>query len=466
MTKHPERRARKPAVARVVAGLAPEALHQLIVDRGIGDCAEMVAAASPAQLAAVFDLDLWRSPRPGEDARFDADRFGDWLELLIDAGDEVAARIVAAMDLPLVVAGLSRYIRVIDPAALAPIVEGEVLHDMGMPSTGGPECEVGGYLMRGLTGDSWDAIVALLIALEAGHAERFHAVMGECRRLSNSRPEVDGLDSLLIPAEQLLHDLALDRDDRRSERGYSTAADARAFLLQARRRPRPTPPGASAALVAASPSPLALVRTLIEFVRDHDDTVYLTRSEELAFLANTLVAGCSIQSRAFTPREASNAAVAICNLGLEQLGAALPAAFLMDHALVTAFEMGWAVLHEDVSMFTAAQLARALSNLQCSDAAIQEELDVLRRELTARHAAGTPWVTGGALDPIGMLDMPAWAALSGLLDECPVIHAALTATLEARTGAISPTDFTFISTTSQLGTVRDFMSRFLDIVSR
>jgi hypothetical protein len=465
MTKRLERRARKTAVARTVAGLAPEALHQLIVDRGIGDCAEMVAAASPAQLAAVFDLDLWRSPRPGEDARFDADRFGEWLELLIDAGDAVAARIVAAMDLPLVVAGLSRYIRVIDPAALHPIVDGEVL-DAGMISTGGPECEVGGYLVRGFTADSWDAIVALLLALDAGHPERFHALMCECRRLSNSLPEVDGLDNLLIAPEQLLHDLALDRDDRRSAKGYSTAADARAFLLQARRRPRPAPRAASGALVAASPSPLALVRTLIAFVRDRDDAVYLARSEELAFLANTLVAGCSIQSRAFTPREASTAAVAVCNLGLEQLGAALPAAYLMDHELVPVFETGWAVLQEDVSMFTAASLAAALSDLQCSDAAIQEELDLLRRELTAQRAAGTPWLARAALDPIGMLDMPAWAALCGLLDECPVIHAALTATLEARTGAISPIDFEFISTTSQLGKVREFMARFLDIVSR
>jgi hypothetical protein len=65
-----------------------------------------------------------------------------------------------------------------------------------------------------------------------------------------------------------------------------------------------------------------------------------------------------------------------------------------------------------------------------------------------------------------MLDMPAWASVLGLLDECPVIPAALTATLEGRTGAISATAFEFISTRSQLGSVREFMARFLDILGR
>ena len=427
--------------------------------------AEIVASATPAQLASVFDLDLWRSAQPGHDERFDTERFGEWLELLVDAGGTVAARIVAAMDEHLVVAGLSRYIRVFDPAAIATTLDGEPL-DIDVASHQGPECEVGGYLVRGITADAWDAIIALLLALDADHHDRFHAVMRECRRLSNSTPEVDGLDDLLMEPEQLLHDVALDREHRRSQQGYSTPADARAFLLMARRR-RPSKGEPSVnPLVAASR--LARIRTLIEYVRDSDDTLYLARSHELAFLANTLVAGCSIQSRSFTPQEASDAAVGICNLGLEHWPArwpepvapsradfdvTLPDTFLMDHDLVSAFEVGWAVLHEDVSMFAAEQLVFALSNLRCSDADIQEGLDTLRIELTKQREAGTPWRARNALDVIAMLDMPAWVSVLGLLDECPVIPAALTATLEGRTGAVSATEFEFISTRSQLGRV-------------
>ena len=126
----------------------------------------------------------------------------------------------------------------------------------------------------------------------------------------------------------------------------------------------------------------------MEYVRDTDDTAYFARSRELAFLANTLMAGCSVQSRPFTAQEASDAAVGICNLGLEHwpragrtrtrdaqaadLDATLPDAFLVDHDLVMAFEVGWAVLHEDVSMFVAEHLIVTLTDLRCVDAEIQE----------------------------------------------------------------------------------------------
>ena len=79
---------------------------------------------------------------------------------------------------------------------------------------------------------------------------------------------------------------------------------------------------------------------------------------------------------------------------------------------------------------------------------------------------GTPWRARNALDVIAMLDMPAWVSVVGLLDECPVLPAALTATLERRTGAISPTEFEFISTRSQLRHVREFMAGLLDILCR
>jgi hypothetical protein len=34
----------------------------------------------------------------GQDEQFDVDRFGEWLEVLVDTGDSVAARTVAALD--------------------------------------------------------------------------------------------------------------------------------------------------------------------------------------------------------------------------------------------------------------------------------------------------------------------------------------------------------------------------------
>jgi len=374
-------------------------------------------------------------------------------------------------------------------------------------------------------------------------------VMRGCRRLSNSMPEVDGLDDLLMAPKQLLHDMAVEREQRRSQQGYSTPADARAFLTMARQRRGKRPDGtpsmnpvaaayfraaddaaaaadheasrqsrrASAPASAGGPVPEALdaivgflaeaglvpqrpralleggrpeqsrltcMRALMEYVRDADDTAHLARSRELAFLANTLMAGCSVQSRPFTAQEASDAAVGVCNLGLEHwparwpdaetrdaalpadLGATLPDAFLVGHNLVMAFEVGWAVLHEDVSMFVAEHLIVTLRDLRCVDGHIQGGLNALRRELMKHRDAGTPWRARDALEVLAMLDLPAWASLVGLLDECPVLPAALTAILKGHIGAVSATAFEFISTTGQIGEVRAFMGKLLDALGR
>jgi hypothetical protein len=188
-----------------------------------------------------------------------------------------------------------------------------------------------------------------------------------------------------------------------------------------------------------------------------------------------MLAGCSIQARPFTPQEASDAAVAICNLGLEnwplhwlqanarhgspvveEAGAALPDGFLVAHDLVSVFQVGWTVLNDDVSMYAAERLITVLTSLRCEDHEIQAGLDALRIDLARHWQAGAPWRARDALDVIAILDMPAWAALLGLIDECPVIHAGLGASRPG-TRAVSASRFEFISENSQIATVREFM---------
>ena len=454
----------------------------------------------------------------------------EWLELLVDAGGEAAAKTVAAIDTNLVVAGLARHVRVFNPATFAPAVSSDdEPFDLAVTRSGDLACEVGGYLVRAKRSDeAWDAIVMLLTALDADHHDYFHAVMRGCRRLSHSTPEIDGLDDLLMAPEQLLHEVAVEREHRRSQQGYLSPADARAFLRWRSSRDigphasagfnplvaayfraadeetasagsSVTPPGsaldasasasisdsidavvdllAEAGLVpgrpptliegtAPEPSPLTHVRRLMEHVRDIDDAAHLARSRELAFLANTLMAGCSVQERPFTAQEASDAAIGICNLGLEHWPEALPDPFLVDHDLVTAFELGWAVLHQDVSLFVTDHLIGTLTNLGSVDAELQRELYVLRRELMRQRDAGTPWRARHALEVIAMLDGPAWASLRGLLDECPVLPAALRATVGGHTGAVSATAFEFISTTSHIGEIRAFVGKLPEVLLR
>jgi len=210
---------------------------------------------------------------------------------------------------------------------------------------------------------------------------------------------------------------------------------------------------------------IPLLRRLMKFVLLHDETAYLTRSHEFAFLANTLLAGASVQSRPFTPQEASDAAACICNLGLEY-GPAPPNAFLVDHDLVTAFEVGWWALYRDVSLFVADQLVSTLADLHCVDADIRRDVRALRLKLEKQREAGTPWLARDAADVLAMLDMTAWISVLGLLDECPILPAALTAVLERRTTLVSPTAFEFISTTDQIGDIRLFMRTLPGVLSR
>jgi hypothetical protein len=236
-------------------------------------------------------------------------------------------------------------------------------------------------------------------------------------------------------------------------------------------------------------SRLTRLRPLMAYVRDGHETAYFARSRELAFLANTLLAGCSVLSRPFTPQEASDAAAGICNLGLEYWPArwpsvtspgassphprdmaippdsAPPNSLLIDHDLVTAFEVGWAVLYQDVTLFAVAGLLSTLNDADCVDRDIRSGLVALQRTLVKQRDAGTPWRARNASEILAMLNRKAWISVIGLLDECPVLPAALRAVLEGRTTKVSPTEFDFFSTAAQIGDVRLFMQKLPDLLS-
>jgi hypothetical protein len=495
-----------PELARVAPHLAPEVLHRLIRHAGLEQCIDLVEAFSPKQLTAVLDLDLWRAPVPGADEELDADRFGEWVEALAGRDTETAARVIARCDRSLVVTALSRFLRVLDPGVLEPTesTDDERPRDV-LFAAEGLTAEIGGYIVQARREDAWDAIVGLLFELSAGDTESFHALMAGCRRLSNAGHEWDGLDDLLDAPDQLLHDVTLDRDGRREARGFSTAADARAFLAIARRgRSRapmnpiaaawirgaavrsgddaPEPMGAPSLLSAAdpltpstgrerAPAPAfaeivrvgaadpAGLQALMEHLREQHPDVCLARLQELAFVANALVAGCHLQSRAFTPREASEAAAATCNLGLRRQPAPPGVDYLVGHDLIGLFEDGWAALHREVSRFVGEGLLSALRGVRTGESETLAGLHDLQRSLETHLAAGTPWLALDDLEVLAVLDTPAWSGLVGLLSECPVIPDAVTAIVGRRTGRVDPSAFAFVATNADIDVVRAFMAR-------
>src|SRR5579859_3493010 len=209
-----------PHLARAVPRLPAEVLHRIIESCSLEDCAELVALTTTDQLSVLWDLDLWRSARPGQEETLDAARFGVWLEVLAESGADVAARRLAEIDVDVVIAAFAQYLRVFDPAVLSPLAEaGGDDAVINAPPTDGLYHEIGGYRVVAKRTGSWDTIVAVLVALDAEHHDCFNRVMRGCRNLSNSKPEVDGLDDLLAGAEQLAFDVTLDREQRREKQG-------------------------------------------------------------------------------------------------------------------------------------------------------------------------------------------------------------------------------------------------------
>ncbi|MGH9852384.1 MAG: DUF6178 family protein, partial [Blastocatellia bacterium] len=344
-----------PRLELVVPQLQPDLLHRVIQSCGLEDCGELVALATPEQLERIFDLDLWRAAQPGLDEQFDPDRFGVWIEVLVESGSAAAAQKLAGMDVDLVVAGLAQHAFVYDRAAVTPYetLDGEQV-EVSRAADDGLTFDMGGYVLVARRADSWEAIVEVLMALGAGHPDYFHQVMQRCRALSNSGREVDGLDDLLHEGDQAMFDLGVGRERRREKQGYVTPAQARAFLQMSRQfrlgsdamppanplarayfraidvnvgadvhseskllaagsevspASEDTAEGVAAVfdvlleagVIAQEPRALlsgpeghaprlSRIQAYMQFALDRDPAVYSTRNEELAYLANTLMA--------------------------------------------------------------------------------------------------------------------------------------------------------------------------------
>jgi hypothetical protein len=507
---------RNQDLARAVPLLRPEVLHAVITHCGLQDCGELLALATSEQLSAVFDLDLWKVNRAGEEEQFDAARFCEWLEVLVDAGPAGGGGAVGGHGrCPCRFRAVAEYpgLRSRSDRPGVELNGADAVSNAGRER--GVSAEIGGYVVVERRPGAWDAIVDVLLALHEHHSDTFHRVMRACRRLSNAGWELDGLDDLLPDEEQARLDVSLSREQRQNRLGFLPTQQARAFLDSARRVPlTAVPPGShpvftayrrslavsepeirfaaasaeeaeepasaahsaaisvievlrSAGVLAEAPRALlpgaadegasvnpSLNRYLQRWTEsDHDG--WTRRNQELGFLANALVGACSLQGRSFTRREAVDAASAMCNLGLDHWPPQWPAS--SDHDLVTIFQVGWSVLHREVSMVAAAYLLTALDGLRVSDRDLQVALHALRRELDKQRQAGTPWHARSRLDLLATFDLSTWAALAALFDECPVMLANVSAPQDRQPHTVTLSEFQFIADARHIAAVHDFL---------
>lgn len=361
----------EPDLVRTVQALPPVSLLRLIDRVGLEDAGELVALTTVDQLRRVFDEDVWRSNRPGEDERFDPARFTLWLEVMLEAGERFAADKLAELPADLVELALHHHVLVISLEELALLIsEGEGQVPLEKVVEDSPYLELGDYCIIGRSWEGWETISTVLLALDERHSNALQPMLERLWRLTTDYVYGQGgLFDVLTSEEMLQSDAAADREDRRERAGFVAASSARAFLALARTDDvasllrAPTRDAITGAFFRHSevvPLPIdatdgagtnehdrgrlgalldemagedraprllvseheertqtLLTRALVELA-ERDAALHAERVRELGYLANVLLAGVGARGAPLRPLEAAQATLATCSLGLER----------------------------------------------------------------------------------------------------------------------------------------------------
>jgi hypothetical protein len=358
-----------PDVAKTVRSLPAQAFSALVQHVGLEDAGEIIALATNDQLVAAFDEDLFANTKPGERETFDSARFVVWLEVLLEAGDEITAKRVTELSEDFVVQALSGIVLVLDYEALLARARegGEEADYIDKAIENSLYGELYGYLLISRKHEGWDAALALILALDRDHRSFLVRILDRCANIASGY--IDNLDELsaVISAEDsLAEDVEAERENRRGRQGYVEPQAARNFLYLAqqpmtseidpderdpvtreyfRNLERPSAAESSAAtdlhalvglpgtmdvggfsLTALPPGvgdetnrsdeTTPLVESM-RLLNDLEPTAFNERIEELEFLANVLMSGAGTADRRFRPVEAAEAVFATVGLGAE-----------------------------------------------------------------------------------------------------------------------------------------------------
>ncbi|HEX5749615.1 MAG TPA: DUF6178 family protein [Archangium sp.] len=480
-----------PEQVSALQQLPVPALTRLIHHVGLEDAGELVALATTQQLARIFDEDLWHSTRPGQEERFDTERFGLWLEVMLEMGADRAAARLAEMDEDFVTFALSGQLLVLDLDALTlermrsnEAQEDESLVDKALESSLSHELDR--FLLIARRPESWDAVLSVLVALDEAHHELLVRLLERCcHQASEFIEDNGGLYAVLTTAEQLEADVSQAREERREREGFVAPTDAAAFLglarsgrvgddpitrgyARAQREATRTPPaqvdGVRPAQAAASTMPLLhllqeaevltprppvallgegggthpyasarVLREALAWLQGESPEALARCMQDLGYLSNVLLSGCVHAGRPLRALEAAQVAIATCNLGLEAhpeagADASRIGGVLLREGLVPAFGQGWWLLHEDVVMRSACAFDAALAR---QVPAGRGEAARARAELARDIAAGKPWASRKRWVHLApFLSKAAFAAMRELVDECPAFNGAFLATRE------------------------------------
>lgn len=485
-----ERIVHEPQLAASVQALTPRSLGKLIQHIGVEDSGELIALATTEQIEKIFDDDLWTVDRPGEEEQFDVDRFVIWLQVMLEVGERFTAEKLEELPEDLVVLALQRSILVVNVDELQiTIGDDEESNRTEKALESSLYEEFDEHMVVARRHDGWDAILTVLLALDAHNPALRRRLLERCCALSEEYIEDNGSLYDVLTSEQMLEaDLAGERDDRRSSEGFVAPAAAASFLnlarlhdpetaatmerdpitqmyMRSQRRTTQSPSTkneANANITAArtletlieklsgepnqtrdGPRLLlggnssdhvqhgnTLFRRTLENIAERDPNAHGHRLDEIAFLCNVLISGCSISDRAFRPYEAVMATAATCNLGLEWLAETsgttddMPrvSAILQKDGADGAFRLGFSILHHRVARKT---LTAILDRVRGPDAVHRlgeiEAFKICEAAAAARDI-NRPWQFRSTLwDLHELFDGATIEHLNSLLGEFPLI---------------------------------------------
>ncbi len=457
-----------PALPALIARMDAPSLRKLVEHVGLHDAGALIAHTSPEQLAALLDDAIWSRAAGSADETLSIEELLRWLDVWHDIGDEFTATRLIDLGDDFCATAFAQLVRVTE--------SGPVEDFMAV---------FGEYRVTARYEDEWDTVHAALNALWAESPDFLLHLLG---RLA-FRHSILGVNDA---ARRLHADAAGERRSRRQAAGFVADADAAAVLASFRERPL----DALASMQAYEPLTALQLRTPVspppireqeEDEGDDDRDVEISdedidrlqaaleeaelmptrqherltgpaartrevaleralgtleadalsgRMRELAYLANTLIAGTLHEGERFTEEKAARAAMATSNLGFLYLrardtdsDAALTDA---EPGLVRAFAVGYALIGR-LPEIVATRLAALFSSPEIRERIgtkpwVLSEVDALVTSGALRHAVLTRRFDD-AKETVALLqialDPHACTTLRALVDDYPAFPLAI-----------------------------------------
>jgi len=374
----------KPNLVEAVQNLDGKTFRKIIQHVGLEDSADLVSLASTPQLQEIFDEDLWKNLAPGEEEKFNDERFAVWLGVLLEVGSAFAAQRVAEMDEDLVTLGLSKLLFALDTDEVADEArrheEEDSLGVFEKVLDGTLTQELGNYILVARQQKGWEAVTSLLMALDEAHPAVLERILKRCYYASMDLiNDNGGLFTVLSEGDMLESDASADREERREQEGFVSPSSAKSFLRLIEQTPlekilegeedhiskmyfrgfkgTPVKPldaknqellgllhsqrvirEKAPKLLSDGAAGLPIRRWLRELSETQPE-LHARQLLELNYLANIVLSGVSNGKTRFRPVEAMDEALKICNEGLVYLQQQKTSS--ASATLILLFKLGW-----------------------------------------------------------------------------------------------------------------------------